>query len=71
MGGPWDHMGTDKLMDDVAESIGSEGGVRVADLLAAVDASDLFTSPGLWLGLAAAALFVWGAIRIRRYRDDT
>jgi hypothetical protein len=25
----------------------------------------------LWIGLAIAALFVYGAIRIRRYRDDT
>jgi hypothetical protein len=61
----------DQRMEDVAESIAAEGGVRVADLLASIDASGIFTSPGLWLGLAAAGLFVWGAIRIRRYRDDT
>jgi ABC-2 type transport system permease protein len=71
LSGPWDHIGTDQRMDDIAQSIGTEGGVRVVDLLAAVDASPLFTSPGLWLGLAAAGVFVWGAIRIRRYRDDT
>jgi ABC-2 type transport system permease protein len=71
LGGPWDHMHMGQRMEEVAESIGAEGGVRVADLLASIDASGIFTSPGLWLGLAAAGLFVWGAIRIRRYRDDT
>jgi ABC-2 type transport system permease protein len=71
LGGPWSHMGTDRRIEELAESIGEEGGARVVDVLAAVDASGLFTSPGLWLGLAAAGLFLWGAIRIRRYRDDT
>jgi ABC-2 type transport system permease protein len=28
-------------------------------------------SPSLWLGMAAAALLLFGAIRIRRFRDDT
>ena len=28
-------------------------------------------SPHLWVGVAVAALLVWAAIRIRRYRDDT
>jgi ABC-2 type transport system permease protein len=30
-----------------------------------------FGSPGLWLGLIAAAAMLYGAARIRRYRDDT
>jgi len=32
---------------------------------------DLFTNIDLWLGLIAAAAFVYIAIRMRRYRDDT
>jgi ABC-2 type transport system permease protein len=30
-----------------------------------------FTSPDLWLGVAAAAALLYAATRIRRYRDDT
>jgi len=26
-------------------------------------------SPGLWLGLLAAAIFLWAAVRLRRYRE--
>ena len=30
-----------------------------------------FANIDVWLGVAAAALFVFGAVRLRRYRDDT
>jgi ABC-2 type transport system permease protein len=33
--------------------------------------SNVFTSPGMWLGVAAAAAMVFAAIRIRRYRDES
>ena len=33
--------------------------------------SEFLAQPGLWLGLVAAALLLFGAIRIRRLRDDT
>jgi hypothetical protein len=33
--------------------------------------SGFLASPSLWLGMAAAALLLFGAIRIRRFRDDT
>lgn len=39
--------------------------------LAAIDPAGFFVTPGLWLGLAAAALLLFAAVRIRRYRDDT
>lgn len=39
--------------------------------LAAIDPAGFFLTPDLWLGLAAAALLVFAAVRIRRYRDDT
>jgi len=30
---------------------------------------DFLSKPGLWIGLALAAIFVAGAVRLRRYRD--
>jgi hypothetical protein len=33
--------------------------------------SNVFTSPSMWLGVAAAAVMVFAAIRIRRYRDES
>jgi hypothetical protein len=33
--------------------------------------SRAFLNIDLWLGLAVAALLVFAAIRLRRYRDDT
>ena len=48
--------------------IGTKEGVTasVGALLA-----DVVSPLGLWLGLAAAAVLLFGAIRIRRFRDDT
>ncbi len=45
-----------------------EEGMRVdhAGLPVARDVQRLFTSPGLWLGLAAAAVFFFAAVRLRR-----
>ena len=46
--------------------------VQPLDLaLNAIDPGAFLQSPGLWLGLAAAAVLLFVAIRIRRYRDDT
>jgi ABC-2 type transport system permease protein len=42
-----------------------------AHLLNRVDAVGLVSDPEFWIGLAVAALLVFVAIRIRRYRDDT
>ncbi|MGH8495439.1 MAG: hypothetical protein ACREVN_04835 [Gammaproteobacteria bacterium] len=41
---------------------------NVAELM---NPAELFTSVGLWSGLALAAAFVAGAIALRRYRDDS
>jgi ABC-2 type transport system permease protein len=41
--------------------------VGIGDL---IDPAAYLTSPGLWLGLAVAALFTWGAIEIRRRRTE-
>ncbi len=38
---------------------------------AALDVGRTFANIDLWIGLAVAAVFLFAAIRIRRYRDDT
>jgi ABC-2 type transport system permease protein len=38
------------------------------DAMAALGPWEFFTEPGLWIGLAIAAVFLAGAIRLRRYR---
>jgi len=45
--------------------------VSLADLFDNVEMSKAFLNVDLWLGLAVAAAFVFAAVRIRRYRDDT
>jgi len=40
-------------------------------ILAAVNPLPVLANIDLWLGLALAVVFVYGAIRIRRYRDDS
>jgi ABC-2 type transport system permease protein len=40
-------------------------------LLDDLHGATVLTNPQLWIGLAAAALMLWVAIRLRRYRDDT
>ena len=40
------------------------------DIWGALDPVGLIASPGLWGGIAVAALFVAGAIWLRRYRDE-
>jgi ABC-2 type transport system permease protein len=55
------------------EVVGSQHGPSgVSRMLShSVDPSGLLASPQLWLGLAAAALMLALAIRLRRYRDDS
>jgi len=42
--------------------------VPIVDRLTQLDPVKFFTSPGLWIGLVLAAVFVAAAIRLRRYR---
>jgi ABC-2 type transport system permease protein len=44
---------------------------RVQDLYDSFDMSGMFTSLEAWVGMAAAAVLLFVAIRIRRYRDDS
>ena len=45
--------------------------VSLADLFDNISVSKALLNVDLWLGLIVAAVFVFAAIRIRRYRDDT
>jgi ABC-2 type transport system permease protein len=46
----------------------AEGGVRI-DLLASPDPARFLTTPGLWIGLGAAAILLTAAVELRRYRE--
>lgn len=59
----------------LSQPITSESGhgrvYSLADLFDNTSMSRAFLNVDLWLGLAVAAAFVFAAIRLRRYRDDT
>ena len=46
-----------------------QGGGGVIDRLSQLDPVRFLTSPGLWIGLIAAAAFLSVAARLRRYRE--
>jgi ABC-2 type transport system permease protein len=48
---------------------GSTGDMSI-DAMTPFTASQLLSSPGLWIGLAIAAAFLAGAVRLRRYRGS-
>ncbi len=53
------------------DNVGHGKIVSLAEVFDNVSMSSAFANPDLWLGVAVAAAFVFAAIRIRRYRDDT
>ena len=42
----------------------------IGDLYNRISVAPLLANIDLWLGVAAAAVMLWGAIRLRRWRDD-
>jgi ABC-2 type transport system permease protein len=54
-----------------ADSVGHGRVYSLAKLFDNVTMSRAFLNIDLWLGLAVAAVLVFAAVRIRRYRDDT
>ena len=58
-----------ELIERKIGSVHGSGMLTVRDVLDAV--SSVFTSYETWLGVLAAAAMIFGAIRIRRYRDDS
>lgn len=66
--GIWDALGVNPTPP---ESVGHGRLVSLADLFDDIPMGKAFLNIDLWLGLAVAAVFLFAAIRIRRYRDDT
>jgi ABC-2 type transport system permease protein len=44
-------------------------GDNLMDILSALTPAQFFSTPGLWEGLAVAAIFLGAAVRLRRYRE--
>jgi ABC-2 type transport system permease protein len=61
-------IGVFELLERKIGSVHGSGMVTVGDVFHAV--SGVLTSFETWLGVLAAAAMIFGAIRIRRYRDD-
>jgi ABC-2 type transport system permease protein len=66
LAGVWRHFGGDSIDPD-----NWDRALNIGSMFEAVGATRALTDADLWIGLLAAALLVFGAIRIRRYRDDT
>jgi ABC-2 type transport system permease protein len=66
--GIWDALGVNPTPPP---GVGHGRVVSLADLFDNISMGKAFLNIDLWLGLAVAAAFVFAAIRIRRYRDDT
>jgi ABC-2 type transport system permease protein len=66
--GIWDALGVNPTPP---EGVGHGRVVSLAELFDDIAMGKAFLNIDLWLGLAVAAVFIFAAIRIRRYRDDT
>ena len=62
-------IGVFELLESRIGSVHGSGMVTVREVLEAV--SGVLTSHETWLGVLVAAAMIFGAIRIRRYRDDS
>lgn len=70
-GGIWSELGAGSGIDQLESTLSEDGAVSVQQVLDSIDTTFAFTSVDVWLSVAAAVALAWGAIRIRRYRDDT
>jgi ABC-2 type transport system permease protein len=61
--------GVFQLLENKIGSVHGSGMLTVRDVFDAV--SGVFASHETWLGVLAAAVMIFGAIRIRRFRDDS
>jgi ABC-2 type transport system permease protein len=57
-----------RLMGHVGRAFAVQGGVTI-DSLAQLTPGRFLTTPGLWIGLALAAIFLAAAVRLRRNRE--
>jgi ABC-2 type transport system permease protein len=67
----WSGLWHALLVEPITPASGHGQVVSLAELFDNVPMSRAFLDIDLWLGLAVAAVLVFAAIRIRRYRDDT
>jgi ABC-2 type transport system permease protein len=67
----WSGLWHALLVEPITPASGHGQVVSLAELFDNVPMSTAFLDIDLWLGLAVAAVLVFAAIRIRRYRDDT
>jgi ABC-2 type transport system permease protein len=67
----WSGLWNVLLTEPITTESGHGRVVSLADLFDNTSMSRAFLNIDLWLGLAVAALLVFAAIRLRRYRDDT
>lgn len=58
-------------LEDFFEEERWREGVSQITLLDKIDLAGFFSSPGLWGGFVVCALFVTGAIYVRRFRDES
>lgn len=71
IGGVWGELGVGRGLNQLETVLKTDGSSSVQNLFETIDAASAFGSASLWLGVAAAVALVWGAVRFRRYRDDT
>jgi ABC-2 type transport system permease protein len=69
LGGIWGELGVGKGLGQLEGA--EKGKLDIQRVLDTIDAGSAFANVDLWLGLLAAAALIWGAVRIRRFRDDT
>lgn len=69
--GIWGSMHLEEAVKRTVVADGQNSLVSLPGVFDAVHLGTVFTNIDLWLGLAVAAAFTFGAVRIRRYRDDT
>jgi ABC-2 type transport system permease protein len=50
-------------------SIPTAQGATMTDMVSALTPAEFFSTPGLWTGLAVAAIFLAAVVRLRRYRE--
>jgi ABC-2 type transport system permease protein len=68
------HLGMllrDRIVGGYTQGFGQaiEGNENVVEHVPVMDPARLFSSPGLWLGVIAAALLLWAAIWLRRRQE--
>jgi ABC-2 type transport system permease protein len=42
---------------------------NLMEVISGLTPTQFFSTPGLWIGLAVAAIFLAAAVRLRRYRE--